>query len=181
MQPGLLIRDSRDGDLPSIMAIYAHAVSKAAGTFEIDPPDQAEMAKRREKILAQGLPYLVAEREGKIVGYSYAGFYHQRIGYRFTLEDTVYVDEACRGRGIGRELLKSLIARCDPLGYRLMVAIIGDSKNTASIAIHEKCGFALVGTLHNCGWKFDRWLDIVLMERPLGAGAATPPVEIIKK
>ncbi len=172
----LLIRDSLPGDVPAIAAIYGHAVLHGNAGFEIDPPDTAEIARRREALLGAGFPYLVAENAaGRVVGYSHAGTYRPRPGYRFTVENSVYVAPDCQGRGIGRALLPRLIERCELAGFRLMVAVIGDSANHASIRLHESCGFRHAGLLPAIGWKHGRWLDSVMMVRPLGPGASEPP------
>lgn len=173
----LLIRDSLPGDVPAITAIYGHAVLHGNASFELDPPDATEIARRRDNLLQAGFPYLVAEdAAGQVVGYSYAGTYRPRPGYRFTVENSVYVAPDRQGQGIGRALLPRLIERCEQAGFRLMIAVIGDSANHASIRLHASCGFAHAGLLPAIGWKHGRWLDSVLMVRPLGPGANTPPV-----
>jgi phosphinothricin acetyltransferase len=172
------IRSSRDDDVGKIAAIYGHHVLHGVASFEEISPDEDEIARRRRDVLAQGLPHLVAERSGRVVGYCYAGRYHTRSGYRFTVEDSVYVDAAEVGRGIGRALLASLLEHCTERGYRQMVAVIGSSDNWPSIRLHEALGFARIGILGAIGFKFDRWVDIVLMQRALGSGATTPPFEI---
>ena len=171
------VRPSRDDDLPAVQAIYAHHVLTGLASFEEVPPDPAEMARRRAAVIERGLPYLVAERGGKVVGYCYAGPFRPRIGYRFTLEDSVYVDEAEIGRGIGRRLLDQVVSRCAELGYRQMVAVIGGRETVASIKLHERCGFAHIGVLATVGFKFGRWIDIVMMQRALGAGSTSLPNE----
>ena len=174
----LLIRDSLPSDVPDLTAIYRHAVLHGNASFEIEPPDVAEIGRRREALLAAGFPYLVAEdRTGQVVGYSYAGAYRPRPGYRFTVENSVYVAPDRQGQGIGRALLPRLIERCEQAGFRLMVAVIGDSATHASIRLHESCGFRHAGLLPAIGWKHQRWLDSVLMVRPLGPGASTPPAQ----
>lgn len=175
--PTLIIRPSADADIPAITAIYAHHVLHGLGSFEEVPPDQAEMTQRRAVLLEKNLPYLVAELEGRIVGYAYAGFYRPRIGYRFTLEDSIYVAADAPRRGVGRALLSDLLARCAALGYRQMVAVIGDTGNTGSIALHAALGFRVVGTLPSVGFKFGRWVDSVFMQRPLGSGDTLLPGE----
>ena len=170
-----LIRDSLPGDIPSITAIYGHAVLHGNASFELDPPDAIEIARRRDALLAGGYPYLVAEQNGVVVGYSYAGTYRPRPGYRFTVENSVYVSPEHQGLGIGRTLLPQLIERCEHAGYRLMVAVIGDSANHASIRLHTRCGFTHAGLLPAIGWKHGRWLDSVMMTRALGQGASEPP------
>ena len=171
----MLIRDSGPADVPAITAIYGHAVLYGNASFEVDPPDEAEIARRRDNLLSGGFPYLVAEDAGEVVGYSYAGTYRPRPGYRFTVENSVYVAPDRHGRGIGRALLPRLIERCEQAGFRLMVAVIGDSANHASIRLHASCGFQHAGLLPAIGWKHGRWLDSVLMVRPLGRGASEPP------
>jgi phosphinothricin acetyltransferase len=174
----VVVRSSRDDDVAEIAAIYGHHVLHGIASFEEIPPDEDEIARRRREILAQRLPHLVAERSGRIVGYCYAGRYHARSGYRFTIEDSIYVDATEVGRGIGRTLLAGLLERCSELGYRQMVAVIGSSENWPSIRLHQALGFTRIGTLGAIGFKFDRWVDIVLMQRALGSGATTPPCEI---
>lgn len=169
------IRDSRADDIPAIAAIYGHWVTHGLASFEIQPPDAAEMARRRAAILDAGYPYLVAEWDGRLLGYAYASAYRPRPGYRFAVENSVYVAPGAGRAGIGRALLEALIARCTAQGFRLMVAVIGDSANAASIALHERAGFTQAGLLPAIGWKHGRWLDSVLMTRPLGPGATTPP------
>jgi L-amino acid N-acyltransferase YncA len=169
------IRQSRDGDVASIAAIYAHHVLHGVASFEEVPPDADEIARRRDAILDHGLPYLVAERDGRVIGFCYAGLFRPRVGYRFTLEDSIYIDAAEIGRGIGRALLAPLIAGCADLGYRQIVAVIGGSETIASIRLHERLGFARAGLLPAVGFKFGRWIDIVLMQRALGPGATSLP------
>lgn len=173
--PPVLLRDSRADDSPAIAAIYGHWVRHGLASFELDPPDAAEMARRRLAILEGGYPYLVAEAGGRVLGYAYAGPYRTRPAYRFAVENSIYVaPDAGRG-GIGQALLRALVGRCEEAGFRLMVAVIGDSGNAPSIALHRSCGFAPAGMLPAVGWKHGRWVDSVLMTRPLGEGAATPP------
>lgn len=174
-QMSILIRDGADTDLPAITAIYAHAVRTGVASFELDPPDIPEMASRRAAILAGGFPYLVAEHNGVVAGYSYASSYRTRPAYRFSVENSVYVAPDQHGNGIGRALLTALIARCEAAGFRLMVAVIGDSANAASIGLHTALGFSHAGLLPNVGWKQERWLDSVFMTRALGPGPTTPP------
>ncbi len=171
----ITIRDSRPSDVPAICAIYGESVRNGVASFEIEPPDEAEIARRRDGILAGGFPYIVAEDDGKIVGYSYAGPYRPRPAYRFTVENSVYVAPNQLRKGIGRALLPALIASCETAGFRLMVAVIGDSANHASIALHAAFGFQHAGLLPSVGWKHGQWLDSVLMTRQLGPGATTPP------
>jgi len=171
----LAVRAAEERDVPGIAAIYAHHVLTGLASFEIAPPDAAEMARRRAAVLARGLPYLVAEAADGVVGYAYAAPYRLRPAYRHALEDSVYVHRDYGGRRIGRRLLESLIAECTSRGYRQMVAVIGDSANHASIALHETCGFKRVGVLPSVGFKFGRWVDCVLMQRALGDGDRSPP------
>jgi phosphinothricin acetyltransferase len=182
LQEGPTIRPSRDEDVAAIAAIYGHHVLHGLASFEEVPPPAAEIGRRRGEILARGLPYLVAERaDGKsgsrVVGYCYAGPFRPRIGYRFTLEDSIYVAPDQVGRGIGRALLMPLIAQCTTLGYRQMIAIIGGRETVASIRLHEALGFAHKGVLSAVGFKFGRWVDIIVMQRSLGPGADTLPEE----
>jgi L-amino acid N-acyltransferase YncA len=162
-----VVRDSRDEDMPKIHAIYGFHVLHGLGSFEEEPPCVDELSRRRAEVLDRGLPYLVAERGGVVVGYSYAAPYRSRPAYRFTVENSVYVDHDLRRRGAGYLLLSALIARCVERECRQMIAVIGDSENMASIALHERLGFIHVGTLRAVGFKFGRWVDTVLMQRPL--------------
>ena len=171
------LRPARDADMPAIAAIYAHHVRHGSGSFEVDPPSVEEMASRYASIRRDGYPWLVADDAGRVVAYAYAGPYRTRFGYRFTCEDSVYVVEEARGHGIGSMLLKRMLELCTARGDRQMIAVIGDAANTASIALHARAGFAHAGTLASVGRKFDRWLDVVFMQRALGPGHATPPVE----
>jgi phosphinothricin acetyltransferase len=160
--------------MAAVTAIYRHAVLTGTATFEIEPPDVAEMTRRRAAILAGDYPYLVAEQDGALAGYAYASLYRARPAYRFTVENSVYVREDLHGRGIGRLLLDRLIDETTRRGFRQMIAVIGDSANRASIGLHEAAGFALVGTHPSVGWKFQRWLDTVMMQRRLGPGDNAP-------
>ena len=161
------VRPSTEDDLGVITRIYSHHVLHSAATFELDPPAQDEMAKRRSAILALGMPYLVAEHQQAVVGYAYASPYRPRPAYRFTVEDSIYIDPGHVGRGCGRALLASLIEHCEQGPSRQMIAVIGDSANTASIRLHQHFRFRSVGTLSAVGFKFDRWIDTVLMQREL--------------
>jgi phosphinothricin acetyltransferase len=172
--PDLLLRPSTAADLPAITAIYGHAVRHGTGSFELEPPDEAEMARRRDDVLAKGLPWLVAERDGQVLGYAYANHFRPRRAYRFCLEDSIYLHHEARGQGIGRLLLAELLARCEALGARQMLAVIGDAENLASIGVHADAGFQHAGVLKAAGWKFERWLDVVLMQRTLGIGDGRP-------
>ena len=169
------VRAAEDQDLPAIHAIYAHHVLHGLASFEETPPDAAELRKRWEAIAGEGLPYLTARIDGVVRGYAYASRYRPRSAYRFSVEDSVYVAPGAAGQGIGRALLNGLIQRCTDLGRRQMIAIIGDSGNTASIALHRACGFSHVGTFAAIGFKHGRWVDSVLMQRALGVGDATLP------
>ena len=175
MKSEIRIRDSEERDLDAITAIYAHHVLHGLASFELEAPDAAEMARRRAQVLALGLPYLVAEREGRIAGYAYAAPYRARPAYRYTLEDSIYIDREFVGRGAGRMLLDALIEACARAGFRQMIAVIGDSANSASIALHAACGFRRSGVFTDVGYKFGRWVDSVLMQRELGEGGSAPP------
>ena len=170
---GLRIRPSAVADLDAITAIYADAVLHGTGTFELEPPELSEMARRRDEVLGRGLPFLVAEQGGRILGYAYANYFRPRMAYRFCLEDSIYLAPEARGRGVGRLLLAELMARCTQAGARQMLAVIGDSANTGSIKVHRALGFKDTGLLQAAGWKFDRWLDVVLKQRELGPGQTT--------
>jgi phosphinothricin acetyltransferase len=171
------IRASREADMPSVHRIYAHHVLHGFGSFEEEPPDLAELMRRRAEYLSRRLPYLVAEMDGRIVGYAYAGPWRTRTAYRWTVENSIYVDPAHARHGIGRRLMEELIAQCTALGFRQMIAVIGDSANAPSIRLHEAMGFVHAGNLRNVGRKRGRWLDSVMMQRTLGEGAATEPME----
>jgi phosphinothricin acetyltransferase len=171
----LLIRPSRDDDIAAITTIYGHHVLHGVASFEEVPPSEAEMARRRGDLLTRGFPYLVAERSGKVVGYCYAGPYRARIAYRFTVEDSIYIDPAEIGRGLGRALLSQVIDRVAEQGYRQMIAVIGGSETVASIRLHAALGFSQIGVFSGIGFKFGRWIDSVYMQRPLGRGDASPP------
>ena len=169
------IRPAGVGDIPAITRIYTHAVQHGTASFEIEPPDEAEMARRLRALLDGGFPYLAAEQDGAVLGYAYAGPYRARPAYDWTVEDSIYVDAGAQGQGVGRALIDRLIIDAEARGYRQIIAVIGDSKQAASIALHRRAGFRLVGTFENVGFKHGRWLDSVLMQRALGAGAATMP------
>jgi L-amino acid N-acyltransferase YncA len=170
-----VVRDAREEDMDAVQAIYAHHVLHGVASFEEEPPSLSEMHRRRADVLARGLPYLVAEIGGQVAGYSYASPYRARPAYRFTVENSVYVDAARPRAGVGRALLSALIARCRTGDLRQMIAVIGDSANAASIGLHAALGFRHVGTLHAVGFKFGRWIDSVLMQRALGWEASTDP------
>ena len=165
--PGLLVRDTTDGDMPAIQAIYARHVLHGLASFEEAPPTAGDLRSRRDGVVRLGLPYLTAEWDGRVVGYGYASGYRPRPAYRDTVEDSLYVADGMHGRGVGRALLAALIARCEHGPWRQMVAVIGDSGNAGSIALHRRLGFREVGTLHAVGFKLGRWVDTVLMQRPL--------------
>lgn len=160
-----VVRPFASSDIPFIHSIYAHAVIHGTASWELEPPDAAEMSRRAEAILSAGHPYLVATVDGRIAGYAYAGPYRPRAAYRFTVENSVYVDPAVQRAGVGRALLRDLIAACEDRGYRQMVAVIGDSANDASIGLHRSLGFEMVGIARSVGYKHGRWLDQVLMHK----------------
>lgn len=170
----IIIRQSHADDISDITEIYRDAVLYGKASFEIEPPSVDEMLKRRDALVSGGYSYLVAEVEGRIAGYAYAGAYRPRPAYGATVEDSVYVSPDAKGMGIGRKLLDALIADSTARGFRQMVAVIGDSANAASVAVHRAAGFELVGTLKSIGWKHGQWLDTVLMQRPLGEADTTP-------
>jgi L-amino acid N-acyltransferase YncA len=175
---GVVIRPSRETDVIEIAAIYGYHVIHGLASFEEVPPELEEIASRRRDILARGLPYLVAERSQRVLGYCYAGPYRTRSAYRFTVEDSIYIDQTEAGRGLGRALLAALIDRCTEFGYRQMVAVIGGSDTWPSIRLHAALGFTRAGVLPAVGFKFGRWVDIVLMQRALGPGKTSAPAEI---
>lgn len=169
-----MIRPSRDEDIVSITAIYAHHVLNGTGTFEIDPPSVADMTVRRADVLSKGLPYIVAEDAGQVIGYAYCTWFKPRPAYRFSAEDSIYLAPGVHGKGIGRALLAELAAQAERVGIRKLIAVIGDSSNAGSVGVHRSLGFKHAGILKSCGWKFDQWLDVVLMEKALGPGDSTP-------
>ncbi len=169
-----MIRPSRDEDIAAITAIYAHHVLNGTGTFEVDPPSVADMTSRRADVLAKGLPFIVAEEAGQVIGYAYCTWFKPRPAYRFSAEDSIYLAPGVHGKGIGRALLAELAAQAERVGIRKLIAVIGDSSNAGSIGVHRSLGFEHVGILKSCGWKFDQWLDVVLMEKALGPGDSTP-------
>lgn len=182
-----VIRASHADDLPQITAIYAHHVKSGTGSFETEAPTLAEMTARRADVLAKGLPYIVAEGHGdgasdgqlagttQILGYAYCTWFKLRPAYRFSVEDSVYIAPGLQGKGLGRALLAELAAQAERMGIRKLIAVIGDSNNAGSIGLHRSVGFTEVGILKSCGWKFDQWLDVVLMEKALGFGNTSPP------
>jgi phosphinothricin acetyltransferase len=169
------VRPAKTSDIPAITRIYAHAVEHGTASFELTPPDEAEMARRMKALLDGKFPYFVAETDGAVAGYAYASLYRTRPAYRFTLEDSVYVTPDMHRRGIGKVLLDKLIETSTALGFRQMIAVIGDSDQAASIGVHRACGFEDAGNLRDVGWKFGRWLDTPLMQRALGPGATSKP------
>jgi L-amino acid N-acyltransferase YncA len=173
--PEFLIRPAAAADVAAIARIYAHAVRFGTASFELEPPDETEMARRQRAIVEAGYPYLVAQADGAVLGYAYVGPYRARPAYRWSVENSVYVAAEALRRGVGRALLDALVAEAERRGFRQMIAVIGDSAQTASIALHRAAGFRLIGTLEAVGFKHGRWLDTVLMQRPLGSGATTEP------
>ena len=169
------LRAAAAADLPAIQAIYAHHVLRGLASFEEVPPDVGEMCRRHAEVTARGLPYLVAAERGEVLGYGYCAPYRSRSAYRYALEDSIYVRDGHLGKGIGTRLLTELLRLCEGLGYRQVIAVIGDSANAGSIALHARLGFLRVGTLRSSGYKLGRWVDSVLMQRPLGEGDMTPP------
>jgi L-amino acid N-acyltransferase YncA len=176
MNPAL-IRPSVADDLPQITAIYEWNVLNGTGTFELEAPDLAEMTRRRNDVLGKGLPWLVTERNGQVLGYAYANHFRPRRAYRFCLEDSIYLADAARGQGVGKLLLAELIKQCEAQGARQMLAVIGDSANAGSIGVHRSLGFEHTGLLKASGWKFGAWRDVVIMQRALGAGETTAPAD----
>jgi L-amino acid N-acyltransferase YncA len=171
----LEIRPAAAADLPTITEIYEHAVRFGTATFELTPPDLSEMTRRFDALAAGDFPYFVAVLDGRVVGYAYAGAYRPRPAYRFTVENSIYLQPAIQGRGIGQKLLQRLIAECEARGFRQMIAVIGDSANAGSIGVHSRCGFQMIGTHPDVGFKFGRWLDTVMMQLALGEGGRTIP------
>lgn len=175
----LVIRAATEADVPAMTAIYAHHVLHGTGTFELTPPNEAEIASRLSAIRDRGLPWLVGERDGEVVGYVYAGPFRTRPAYDWIVEDSVYIRQDCGRQGIGGALVQEVIDRCTALGYRQMVSLIGDSANLGSIRLHRRLGFLRIGLFASVGWKHGRWLDVVMMQRALGpgdsVGAEGPP------
>lgn len=170
-----LIRPSLEADLPAITAIYAHHVLNGTGTFETEAPSVTDMLARRADVLAKGLPYLVAEEDGSVLGFAYGNWFKPRPAYRFSVEDSIYLAPDQQGKGLGRLLLTELLARCEAVGIRKVMAVIGDSANAGSVGVHRALGFTQVGVVESCGWKFGAWRDIVIMQKTLGAGDTLPP------
>jgi phosphinothricin acetyltransferase len=172
------IRPSLDSDVGAITAIYAHHVLHGTGTFETTPPTEQEMTSRRADVLSKGLPYLVVEdAAGGVIGFAYCNWFKPRPAYRYSAEDSIYLAPQAHGQGVGRLLLQELMAQAERAGVRKLIAVIGDSANQGSVGVHKACGFQHVGVLANCGWKFDRWLDVVLMDRALGMGSSSAPAQ----
>lgn len=169
------IRPSTDADIPAITAIYTHHVLHGTGTFETTPPTEQDMTGRRADVLSKGLPYLVVEDAGGVQGFAYCYWFKPRPAYRYSAEDSIYLAPTAHGKGVGRLLLEELMAQAERAGVRKLIAVIGDSANLGSVGVHKACGFSHVGVLANCGWKFDRWLDVVLMDRVIGSGSSSAP------
>jgi phosphinothricin acetyltransferase len=169
------IRPSRDQDVEAITAIYAHHVLHGTGTFETEPPSATDMAARRADVLSKKLPYLVAERDGELLGFAYCNWFKPRPAYRFSAEDSIYLANDARGQGLGSKLLDALSQAAEAVGVRKLIAVIGDSANAGSIGVHRAQGFSHVGVLKDCGWKFGEWRDVVLMEKVLGEGSSSKP------
>jgi phosphinothricin acetyltransferase len=169
------IRSSQDQDLAAITAIYEHHVLHGTGTFEVDPPSQEDMRTRRADVLSKGLPYLVAADGERVLGFAYCNWFKPRPAYKFSAEDSIYISPEAQGKGLGRALLAELSAHAEKAGVRKLIAVIGDSANTGSIGLHLSVGFHHVGTLKSCGWKFNQWLDVVMMEKTIGLGDSCPP------
>ncbi len=170
-----LIRPSQDADIPAITAIYAHHVLHGTGTFETEPPSEADMLNRRADVLGKKLPYLIMEEAGKLIGFAYGNWFKPRPAYRFSVEDSIYMTPAAAGKGWGKLLLIELCAQLERGGIRKVMAVIGDSQNEGSVGVHRSAGFTQIGVIQSCGWKFDQWRDVVLMEKVLGLGNTTPP------
>lgn len=171
-----VIRPCCVADLPTVTAIYAHHVRHSTGTFEIDPPSPADMVARYAEVQARGLPWLVAEQAGSVLGYAYCNWFRPRAAFRFAAEDSIYLAPTAQRQGLGRALLAELALQAERAGVRRLIAVIGDSGNAGSIGLHQALGFTQTGLLTACGWKFDRWLDVVLMDCPLGAGNHSAPI-----
>ncbi len=170
-----LVRPANTADIADIREIYAHHVLHSLASFEVEPPSMDEMRVRMESILAAGYPYLLAEAQGKVMGFAYASAYRARHGYRFTVEDSIYLRDGAQGKGVGRQLLQALLTQCEAKGFRQMIAVIGDSANAASISVHARLGFRFAGVLPSVGFKHGRWIDSVLMSKALGEGDRSQP------
>ncbi len=171
----ILLRDATDADIPAMTAIYAHHVQHGTGTFEENPPEQADVAARMAKVQAAGCAWLVAEEDGRILGYGYFAPFRERSAYRFTAEDSVYVRDDIRGQGVGKALVAELLTRAEARGFRQMIAVIGDTENVGSIGLHLSLGFRQIGVLKAVGMKFGRWVDVVQMQKALGEGERSLP------
>jgi L-amino acid N-acyltransferase YncA len=171
----MIVRAATEADAAALAAIYGDAVLHGFGTFEEVPPGPAEMDARRRAVADRGLPYLVAEADGQVLGFAYAGPFRPRAAYRYTLEDSVYVAPDAQGRGVGRAVLSAVIAACEALGVRQLMAVIGDSENAGSIGLHRALGFEPTGVGHSVGFKHGRWVDIVHMQKALNGGDMRPP------
>lgn len=174
----LLIRSSLDEDISAITAIYSHHVLHGTGTFETEPPSTVDMSNRRADVLTKGLPYLVAEQDGEVVGFAYGNWFKPRPAYRYSVEDSVYLAPNLYRKGLGRALLAELLARLEAGGIRKVMAIIGDSANAGSVGVHRALGFSQAGVIESCGWKLGAWRDIVIMQKTLGAGNTLPPGDV---
>ena len=170
-----IIRSSLDADLPAITTIYEHHVLNGTGTFETEAPSLHDMTNRRADVLSKGLPYLVAVGDGRIIGFAYGNWFKPRPAYRYSVEDSIYLAPDQHRKGLGRALLAELVARCEAVGIRKMMAIVGDSANSGSVGVHLALGFQQVGKIDACGWKFGAWRDIVIMQKTLGLGDTLPP------
>lgn len=173
-----LIRPSRDEDIRAITVIYAHHVLHGTGSFETEAPSIADMTARRADVLSKGLPYLVVEQDREIIGFAYGNWFKPRPAYRYSVEDSIYLAAHLHRKGLGRALLAELLARCETVGIRKVMAIVGDSANAGSVGVHRSVGFTPVGTIAACGWKLGAWRDIVIMQKTIGAGDTLPPLEL---
>jgi len=174
-----LIRPSRDEDIRAITVIYAHHVLHGTGSFETEAPSIADMTARRADVLSKGLPYLVVEQDREIIGFAYGNWFKPRPAYRYSVEDSIYLAAHLHRKGLGRALLAELLARCETVGIRKVMAIVGDSANAGSVGVHRSVGFTPVGTIAACGWKLGAWRDIVIMQKTIGAGDTLPPLELL--
>lgn len=174
-QTTAIVRPSVDADMTAITRIYAHHVLNGTGTFETSPPSEADMRTRRADVLGKNLPWLVIETNGYIAGFAYANWFKPRPAYRFSVEDSIYMAQEATGKGLGKQLMNELLVQLERRGVRKVMAVIGDSANVGSIGLHRSAGFEQAGVIQSCGWKFGRWLDIVLMQKAIGEGDSTPP------
>jgi phosphinothricin acetyltransferase len=170
-----IIRPSQSSDIAQITSIYAHHVLHGTGTFEVDAPSEADMGQRRVDVLGKNLPYLVAVDGAQVLGFAYCNWFKPRPAYRYSAEDSIYLAPSAIGQGLGRALLAELMVQAERAGVRKLIAVIGDSNNQGSVGVHQNAGFDHVGTLKSCGWKFERWLDVVLMDKALGLGDSAAP------